>query len=226
MLTTLLVAAVLATEPGTASAEPAKPSVGKQLPPEEPTSIRVGIGMQTLIKVRDLKRLAVGNPEVFDVRALGGGELLIVGRGEGTSNLLIFDSRGRHRSIDVTVGSGDMDALEDSALKLLLRDSPEATLRYAGGRILVEGLIRNPSELRMLADHPHVVVLAKLDPRVVERRVLEINAELVRLGITGARAVLVGRRKLVLEGTVGSEEERRKAQLVADALFADVQPYL
>ena len=114
---------------------------------------------------------------VAAVRQLGGNELLIVGLSEGTSNLLIFDARGRHQSWDVTVGSGDLQAIEASPLKQLLRDSPEATLRIVGDRIVVDGLIRNPSELKMLADYPDVVVLAKLDPRVVDRRVLEINTE-------------------------------------------------
>ncbi|MFN7131958.1 MAG: pilus assembly protein N-terminal domain-containing protein [Myxococcales bacterium] len=220
MTPTLLLLLALAAEPDDTIAKPPEPSGA----PEEAATIRLAPGIQKVITVPDVARVGVGDPSVFEVKALSGDQFLLVGLAEGESSLLLFDRAGRHRGWRVSVKRDEGFHVTD--VQKLLRDSPAATVRVIGERIFVEGLIRNPDEFRALAQYPQVVVFAKLDPAVVEARIDQINRELTRRGLTSARAVLVGRKKLVLEGAVGSEEERRRAELIARSLFDDLLPWL
>src|SRR5690606_12934762 len=61
--------------------------------------IHLGVGTQKVLKIRGgIQRIAVGNPEIADVRPLGDGEILVVGVREGRTTLLVWRASGARDS--------------------------------------------------------------------------------------------------------------------------------
>jgi hypothetical protein len=58
----------------------------------------------------------------------------------------------------------------------------------------------------------------EVEPRVLDALVEVINQELKRAGLEKARVTRVAQR-LILEGTVADEQERRKAGLIVEAVY-------
>src|SRR3982751_3433766 len=55
------------------------------------TTIHLGVGEQKIVSVPGVTRVAIGEPEVADVKQVGGsGELLLTGLSEGRSSLLAW----------------------------------------------------------------------------------------------------------------------------------------
>src|SRR4051812_3077109 len=56
--------------------------------------IRLSPGAQEVVKVTNLSKVALGNPEVAEVTATRGGELILTGRGRGRTTLTLWSSKG------------------------------------------------------------------------------------------------------------------------------------
>lgn len=64
--------------------------------PKEET-IELGVGKMFTLEMKCLTRVAVGDPNIADVKTLGSGELIVVGAGIGDTTLLVWDcDNGRH----------------------------------------------------------------------------------------------------------------------------------
>ena len=70
--------------------------------PEEGT-IDLGLGKMFTLELKCLQRVAVGDPEIADVKTLGDGELLVIGAGIGDTTLLAWDCDNRRHSYTVRV---------------------------------------------------------------------------------------------------------------------------
>ena len=66
-------------------------------------TIDLGVGKMFTLEMKCLTRVAVGDPNVADVKTLGGGELLVVGSGIGDTTLLVWDCDNRRHSFTVRV---------------------------------------------------------------------------------------------------------------------------
>src|SRR5919206_3120468 len=59
--------------------------------PPEGSVISLGVGQQKVLQLGNIARVAIGEPEIADVKQVGGGsELLITGMGEGRTSLLVW----------------------------------------------------------------------------------------------------------------------------------------
>ena len=222
MVLALLVCAALAPAPaasGDAAPSPA-PAVPEASPPQvvkDDSSVAVGVGMQKVIGVHDLKAIAVAAPTVVDVRYLGATQLLLVGLSPGHSDLTLFMNDGRHTTFKIEVG-----AKEDGDACLLcqaFRDSPNLKVERVGGQLVVDGLLGSVEDWERLQLFPEVRCLAQLDPRYVKGQVRRINEELKRAGLRDVQAVMHGPHLVTLEGSVEDEALREKAQFIADAIY-------
>jgi Flp pilus assembly secretin CpaC len=198
MLTTALLTLALAAEP-----------------------VRISPGAQEVLRVGNISRVGVGDPNVVDVTPTSRGELLITAKSRGRTTLTLWTGKGiETRQVIVDDGRA-------SELGKLIKTYVNPALKvdeYAGVTI-VDGVLESPAEMRRLAElignDSNVRVLAKLDPRVLPAVAQNITAALHREGLTNARATVLG-SKVVLEGSVADEREREKAQLIADSLAAGV----
>ncbi len=198
MLTTALLTLALAAEP-----------------------VRLSPGTQEVLRVGNITRVGVGDPNVVDVTPTARGELLITAKARGRTTLTLWTGKGIETR-QVVVDDGRASEL-GKLIKIYV--NPALKVEEYAGVTIVDGLLESPAEVRRLAElvgnDSNVRVLAKLDPRVLPAVAQNITAALHREGLTNARANVLG-SKLVLEGSVADEREREKAQLIADSLSAGV----
>ncbi len=87
----------------------------------------------------DVKRVSVGNPDVLDVVVLGKTEIQLVAKNIGTTNLLIWDKRGRPQAaLDIHVGAPH-SKLESELRRIL--GSSEIRVDSAGNGIVLSGSV-------------------------------------------------------------------------------------
>jgi pilus assembly protein CpaC len=185
------------------------------------TTINLGVGQQKVIQVANLARVAIGDPDVADVKQVGGaGELLLTGVGEGRTSLLVWRTHEARLSYAVIVRRQDPRELV-SEVRALLGDVEGVQVRVVGDRVVLEG------ETLTSEDADRVQQVAQLFPPVKSfvrpsgnsRRLAAdaLNRAYQRSGFRGVQAGVVG-STVVLEGWVESQEDLRKLDLVTRAV--------
>jgi pilus assembly protein CpaC len=184
-------------------------------------AISLTVGQQKTLEVPDVARVAIGDPDVADVKQVGGGnELLLTGVGEGRTSLLVWDRGERRSSYAVLVRRLDPRDVA-SEVRAWLGEREGVHVRLAGDRVVLEG------ETLTADDQDRVQQIATMFPQVrsfvrpspgARRLAAEaITRALQRAGLENAQASAVG-GTLLLEGTVDSKEELQKAELIVRAL--------
>jgi Flp pilus assembly secretin CpaC len=190
--------------------------------PAEDAPVRVSPGMQQVLKIPGLQRVALGNEAIADVTTTASGELLVLGKKEGRTNLTLW-IRGKAKPITRTIV---VDSGKFAELEKLVKEKVDSTLKTEvfGDKLVIDGTLDSVEDFRKLkllvADYQNVKLLVRLSPGAINVVVAQINAELKKQGITTATAKVLGNR-IVLEGGVADAEERNKAQMIADSFYAD-----
>ena len=188
--------------------------------PPDSAVIALAVGHQKIIQPGNVARVAIGEPEIADVKQVGGGsELLITGMGEGRTSLLIWRANGTRLSYAVVVRRQDPKELA-SEIRALLGDREGVQVRIVGERVVLEG------ETLTGDDYDRVQQVTQLYPSVksfvrpsgnARRLAAEaLNRALQRNGLAGVSASLLG-NALVLEGSVESKEDLRRLELITRA---------
>src|SRR5437764_12611522 len=98
-------------------------------------TISLGVGQQKVIQVSNISRVAIGEPEVADVKQVGGGnELLITGVGEGRTSLLVWQTNERRISYVVIVRKWNPKEVQ-AEIRALLGDREGIQIRVVGDRL-------------------------------------------------------------------------------------------
>jgi pilus assembly protein CpaC len=182
--------------------------------------ISLGVGQQKVIQLGNVARVAIGEPEIADVKQVGGGgELLITGVGEGRTSLLVWRSNDTRLSYVVVVRRQDPKELV-SEVRTLLGDREGIQVRVVGDRVFLDG------ETVTIGDYERVTQILQLYPSVKSfvrasgnaRKVAAeaLNRALQKNGLRGVSAAALG-GSLVLEGSVESPEDLRKVDLLIRA---------
>jgi pilus assembly protein CpaC len=183
--------------------------------------IRLAPGAQEVVKVHNLTKVGVGDPNIADVTPTARGELLVTARARGRTTLTMWTSKGLETRV-VVVDDGKTTELGKLVKSMV---NPSLRVEEFGGQTVIDGLLDSPGELQRLrsltANEPNVTILARLDPRVIPAVAQNINAALQRAGLKNAYASVVG-STLMLEGSVADEREMKKAQLIADSYAGDL----
>src|SRR5690242_4015042 len=183
--------------------------------------INLGVGQQKVIRVANVARVAIGEPEVADVKQVGGGgELLITGVGEGRTSLLVWRSGEARLSYAVVVRRQDPKELIGE-VRALLGEREGVEVRAVGDRIFLEG------ETVTTADWERVQEIVQLYPSVKSfvrqsgsARVLAaeaLNRAYQKSGFAGVQARVVG-STLMLEGSVESKDDLKALDAVTRAM--------
>src|SRR5467141_2312963 len=178
--------------------------------------ISLGVGQQKVIQLGNVARVAIGEPEIADVKQVGGGgELLITGVGEGRTSLLVWRSNDTRLSYVVVVRRQDPKELV-SEVRALLGDREGIQVRMVGDRVFLDG------ETVTIGDYERVTQILQLYPSVksfvrASGNARKVAAEaLKKNGLRGVSAAALG-GSLVLEGSVESPEDLRKVDLLIRA---------
>jgi pilus assembly protein CpaC len=194
----------------------AAPSVAQR----EGGVISLGVGQQKILQLGNVARVAIGEPEVADVKQVGSsGELLLTGIGEGRTSLLVWRKNDARLSYVVLVRKQDPKELV-SEVRALLGDREGIQVRVVSDRVFLDG------ETVTLDDYDRVQHVLQLFPSLTsfvrpsgnaKKLAAEaLNRALQRNGLRGVTATVLG-GTLALEGQVESKEDLRKLDLITRA---------
>ncbi len=195
--------------------------VGPSFAQPEGGVITLGVGQQKVLQLGNVARVAIGEPEVADVRQVGGGgELLITGVGEGRTSLLVWRQNDARLSYLVVVRKQDPKEVV-SEVRALLGDREGIHVRVVGDRVFVDGETVTADDYdrvqQVLQLYPSIRSFVRPSSNARKLAVEAVNRALQKNGLRGVSASIVG-GAVVLEGSVESKEELKKVDLVSRAI--------
>ncbi len=177
-----------------------------------------------ILTFQKMKRVWVTNPEVIDVQVSSYNELLLYSKTAGRTKLYVWDAKGRHEyAVQVTL----LPSAEQAVRRLsnLLGRSYTYTI-VDDQTILVEGDVATEAEKervgKIIAAQSDglkvldlvIVSLSKLTPAEEHRRAFE------KLFPQQFRYSSIDDKTLVIEGEVGTAEEKRRVEKILEAAKA------
>lgn len=197
---------------------------------EDSSSISLGVGIQKVINVPGVQRIAIGDPGVADVAPLtGGNQVLVVGKSEGKTTLLIWKNNGSRLSYLISVTRKGTDEVGEEIRKLL--DGREGIAqRRVGDRIYLDGYAYTAEDYerveQVVALYPNLVKsFVKVAPNAKKLVANQLNNAFQRSGLKNAQANVVG-NTIFLEGSVESQQDLQKAEMITKAIGEKVENLL
>lgn len=129
---------------------------------EGSTPLLLYVGEARVLNEPDIRRMAVGNGRVLNVRILGSQQLLILAETDGQSTIHLWHRDGTENEYSVNVVPADTGRLL-SEVRALIGDDPNITVRVVGDKIILDGQDLNGEEAGRLAEvekrYPQIVNL-------------------------------------------------------------------
>src|SRR5437879_1854507 len=184
-------------------------------------TIHLGVGQRSTLTVPYVQRVAIGDPDIADVKQVGGGdELLAAGVGEGRTSLLVWQRSDRRVSYAVVVRKQDPRELV-SEVRALLGDREGIRVRVVGDRVYLDGetLTGGDQERveQVVSLYPQVRSFVRASASAKRLAADSMNRAFQRAGLEGVVATVAG-GILLLEGQVESKEDLVKADLLTRAM--------
>src|SRR5258708_6330470 len=183
--------------------------------------ISLGVGQQKVIQVANVARIAIGEPDVADVKQVGGGnELLITGVGEGRTSLLVWRNNDARLSYLIVVRKQDPKEVV-SEVRALLGDREGIQIRVVGDRVYLDGETITTDEYERVQQvtqlYPSAKSFVRPSGNAKKLAAEALNKAYQKNGLKGVQANVIG-STLFLEGWVDSQEEMKKLDLVTRAV--------
>ncbi|QSQ27243.1 pilus assembly protein N-terminal domain-containing protein [Pyxidicoccus parkwayensis] len=195
---------------------------------QDGTSVSLGVGSQKVLTVPGLSRVALGDPTIAEVKTLGSGQLLITGLGEGKTTLLVWKTSGQRVSYLVSVRKQDPNEVI-SEIKRLLGEIEGVSVRMVGDRIYLDGQAYTTQDADRINEvvslYPNVKSFVKIAPNAKKLVAQNLNAAFQKAGLKNVQANVVG-ATIFLEGSVESQQDLQKAELITKAIGEKVENLL
>lgn len=195
---------------------------------QEGSTISLGVGTQRVLSVPGVTRVALGNPAVAEVKTLGSGQLLISGLGEGRTTLLVWKNSGQRVSYIVVVRRQDPNDVIGE-IKKLLGEIEGVSVRMVGDRIYLDGQAYTTQDAdrieQVVSLYPNVKSFVKIAPNAKKLMAQNLNAAFQKAGLKNVQANVVG-STIFLEGSVESQQDLQKAELITKAIGEKVENLL
>jgi pilus assembly protein CpaC len=195
---------------------------------QEGSTISLGVGTQKVLPVPGVTRVAIGDPAVAEVKTLGSGQLLISGQGEGKTTLLVWKSSGQRVSYLIAVRKQDPNEVI-TEIKKLLGEIEGVTVRMVGDRIYLDGQAYTAQDAdridQVVSLYPNVKSFVKIAPNAKKLVAQNLNAAFQKAGLKNVQANVVG-STIFLEGSVESQQDLQKAELITKAIGEKVENLL
>lgn len=167
--------------------------------------------------------ISVGNSEIAKAVPLRDAkQLLVAGRQEGTTNVIVYDTRGvRRDEFEVTVIPANLAKVMKN-VQALLDDIEGLTFKIINDRVYIQGEVSLDDEkarVDALAERESLVEsMVTLSPIAQKLMASLIEKEIASPGVN---VRLIG-RKIMLEGIVHSEMASQRAEQIARSYYPDV----
>lgn len=195
---------------------------------QEGGNISLGVGTQKVLNVPGIQRVAVGDAAVADVKTLSNGQLLIIGASEGKTTLLVWKSNNQRISYLVSVRKQDPNEVI-SEIKKLLGDIEGVTVRMVGDRIYLDGQAYTQADAeridQVVSLYPNTKSFVKIAPNAKKLVAQNLNAAFQKAGLKNVQANVIG-ATIFLEGSVESQQDLQKAELITKAIGEKVENLL
>jgi pilus assembly protein CpaC len=195
---------------------------------QEGSTVSLGVGSQKVLTIPGLSRVALGDPSIAEVKTLGSGQLLITGQAEGKTTLLVWKTSGQRVSYLVAVRKQDPNEVI-SEIKRLLGEIEGVSVRMVGDRIYLDGQAYTTQDADRINEvvslYPNVKSFVKIAPNAKKLVAQNLNAAFQKAGLKNVQANVVG-ATIFLEGSVESQQDLQKAELITKAIGEKVENLL
>ncbi len=195
---------------------------------QESSNITLGVGTQRVLTVPGLQRVAIGDPNVADVKALANSQLLVSGVGEGKTSLLVWKSAGQRVTFQIIVRRQDPTEVV-AEIRKLLGDIEGVLIKQMGDRIYLDGQAYTTQDAdrieQVVGLYPNVKSFVKIAPNAKKLVAQNLNAAFQKAGLKNVQANVVG-ATIFLEGSVESQQDLSKADLITKAIGEKVENLL
>jgi pilus assembly protein CpaC len=145
-------------------------------------NLELYVGEVRVLKVGELRRIAIGNGKVLQASALDRGQLLLIPETQGQSVVYLWGRDGRERHLAVTVVPADASRML-AEIRAMLVGTPGISPRIVGDKVVIEGSDVSAEQAARIAEvasrYPQIVNLVsglgrepmiEMDVRMVEVR--------------------------------------------------------
>jgi pilus assembly protein CpaC len=183
-------------------------------------TISLGVGQQKVIQVSNVARVAIGEPDVADVKQVGGGnELLVTGVAEGRTSLLVWRNGDSRLSYLIVVRKQDPKEVV-SEVRALLGDREGIQIRVVGDRVYLDGETITTDDFERVQQittlYPSVKSFVRPSGNAKKLAADVLNRAYQKNNLKGVTAYVVG-STIFLEGWVESQDDLKKLDLVTRA---------
>ena len=191
-------------------------------------NIALGVGTQKVLQMPGIQRVAIGDPNVADVKTIGNNQLLIIGSTEGKTTLLVWKTSGQRVSYLLSVRKQDPNEII-SEIKKLLGEIEGVNVRMVGDRIYLDGQAYTQADAdridQVVGLYGNVKSFVKIAPNAKKLVAQNLNAAFQKAGLKNVAANVVG-STIFLEGSVESQQDLQKAELITKAIGEKVENLL
>ena len=195
---------------------------------QEGSTIALGVGTQKVVTIPGITRIALGDPSIAEVKTIGNNQVLIIGQNEGKTTLLIWKSSGQRVSYLIAVRRQDPNEII-SEIKKLLGEIEGVSVRMVGDRIYLDGQAYTTQDAdridQVVSLYPNVKSFVKIAPNAKKLVAQNLNAAFQKAGLRNVQANVVG-STIFLEGSVESQQDLQKAELITKAIGEKVENLL
>ncbi|MFO0597476.1 MAG: pilus assembly protein N-terminal domain-containing protein [Myxococcaceae bacterium] len=195
---------------------------------QEGGALALGVGSQKVLTVPGMQRVAVGDPSIADVKTIGNNQILVIGSSEGKTTLLVWKSSGQRLSYNISVRKQDPNEVI-SEIKKLLGEIEGVNVRMVGDRIYLDGQAYTQADAdridQVVGLYGNVKSFVKIAPNAKKLVAQNLNAAFQKAGLKNVQANVVG-STIFLEGSVESQQDLQKAELITKAIGEKVENLL
>src|SRR4051812_47467647 len=190
-------------------------------------TISLGVGSQRVLGVSGVSRIAVADPSVADVRSVGG-QVLVIGAGEGRTSVIVWKSNGQRVTYTVSVRKQDPNEVAGE-MRRLLGEIEGVNIRMVGDRIFLDGQAYTAQDAerieQVVALYPNVKSFVKVAPNAKKLVAQNLTAAFQKAGLRNVQVNVVG-STIFLEGSVESQQDLQKSELIVKAVGEKVENLL
>ena len=128
---------------------------------DKPIRLDLETGASTVLKLKGVTRIAVGNSQIVQVTTVNPREVLMFGKTRGSTTVDIWVSDKKRYTYRVFVAPEGLSRIQEE-ISRLLKNIPQAHSRIAGDKLVIEGEDLND------ADQLRIATLAKRYPEVID----------------------------------------------------------
>ncbi len=127
----------------------------------EPSRLDLETGASTILKLKGVTRIAVGNSQIVQVTTVNPREVLIFGKTRGSTTVDIWVTDKKRHTYRIFVAPEGLSRIQEEVSRLL-KNIPQVRSRIAGDKLVIEG------EDLTDADQLRIATLAKRYPEVID----------------------------------------------------------